>query len=431
MSSSAQPATRGLPPPSWEVRALPAGHWPSFYNAVLGAFHEPEPPEATELWRTVAEPQRCVVVEDRGIITGTAGAFSFRMTVPGGRLVDTAGVSLVSVHPTRRRRGILSALMQHQLESLHHQGESLAVLTASEAPIYGRFGYGIAARQLSLDIASRRVRLTMPSGPSDVELAAEDPDKALGSCEALYARQVPRRPGMLARADGWELLPLLDPPAWRHGASPLECVVARAAGEVVGYARYTVTVDWSRNNTAEGTLRVRDIEARDPLTYAALWRFLLETDLTSRVTAPNRPVDEPFLHLVSNVRHCTPTVLDSLYLRVVDVPIALTARTYASGMDLVLEIDDSLAPWNHGRWRLSGDITGAVCTRTNRAPDLSLDASALGSAYLGGVALTELAGAGRIREHRRGALTVATTAFASATAPWLPHAFCRSLLPRL
>ncbi|MEU2429655.1 GNAT family N-acetyltransferase [Streptomyces sp. NPDC007861] len=432
LSSSTQPVTRGLPPPSWEVRALAADRWPSFYAAVLGAFRETEPQEATDLWRSLAEPHRCVVIEDRGAIAGTAGAFSFRMTVPGGRLVDTAGVSMVSVQPDCRRRGVLSTLMRHQLESLQRLGEPLAVLTASEAPIYGRFGYGVAARQLSLDIASRRVRLTAPpSGETEVELTVEDPHKALAACEEFYAHQVPLRPAMLARSDGWELLPLLDPPAWRHGASPLECVVARMAGEVVGYARYTVAVDWSRTNTAEGTVRVRDIEARDPRAYAALWRFLLETDLTSRVIAVNRPVDDPFLHLVSDVRHCTPTVLDSLYVRVVDAPVALSARTYATGLDLVLEIEDALAPWNQGRWRLSGDGTGAVCTRTQGTPDLSLDASALGSAYLGGTTLTELAGAGRVREHRPGALTAATAAFASPTAPWLPHAFCRSLLPRL
>ncbi|MFZ3492048.1 GNAT family N-acetyltransferase [Streptomyces sp. 5.8] len=441
MSSSTQPFTRGLPPPPWEVRALPTDHWTSFYAAVLGAFHETEPDEVTDLWRTLAEPQRCVVVEDRGTIAGTAAVFSLRMTVPGGRLVDTAGVSMVSVQPACRRRGVLSTLMRHQLESLQRQGEPLAVLTASEAPIYGRFGYGVAARQLSLDIASRRVRTATPprgddgngngNGDPEIELTVEDPHKALGACEEFYARQVPLRPGMLTRADGWELLPLLDPPAWRQGASPLECVVARVDGEVVGYARYAVAVDWSRTNTAEGTVRVRDIEARDPRAYAALWRFLLETDLTSRVIFPNRPVDEPFLHLVSDVRHCTPTVLDSLYVRVVDAPVALTARTYAAGIDLVLEIEDPLAPWNQGRWRLTGDAAGAVCTRTYDAPDLSLDASALGSAYLGGITLTELAGAGRVREHRPGALPAATTAFASTVAPWLPYAFCRSLLPRM
>ncbi|MGW8954702.1 GNAT family N-acetyltransferase [Streptomyces sp. NPDC055709] len=431
MSSSTRTAAQGLPPPAWEVRTLPTDHWPSFYAAVLGAFHETEPQEATDLWQTLAEPQRCLVVQDRGAIAGTAGVFSFRMTVPGGRLADTAGVSMVSVQPSLRRRGVLSALMHHQLETLQHQGEPLAVLTASEAPIYGRFGYGVATRQLSLDIASRRVRLAPSAGDTGAVLTVEDPYKALDACEEFYARQVPLRPGMLTRADGWEHLPLLDPPAWRHGAAPLECVVARTAGKVVGYARYTVAVDWSRTNTAEGTVRVRDIEARDPRVYAALWRFLLETDLTSRVTAPNRPVDEPLLHLVSDVRHCTPTVLDSLYVRVVDAPVALTMRTYVTGIDLVLEIEDALAPWNQGRWRLSGDITGAVCTRTHSAPDLTLNASALGSAYLGGITLTELAGAGRVREHRPGALTTGTTAFASATAPWLPYAFCRSLLPRL
>ncbi|MCC2280988.1 GNAT family N-acetyltransferase [Streptomyces sp. ET3-23] len=430
MPASTELTARGLPPPAWEVQTLPATQWQTFYAAVLNAFHENEPAEATALWSSLTEPQRCSVVRDEGAIVGTAGIFSFRMTVPGNRLVETAGVSMVSVQPTHRRRGVLSALMRHQLESLHRQGEPLAILTASEAPIYGRFGYGIGARQLILDVQSRRVALAAPA-TGDVALTLEDPHKALAACEDLYARQVTGRPGMLTRATGWEHLPLLDPQSRHDGSYPLECVVARVDGEVAGYARYTVTVDWSRQNTAQGTVRLRDIEADNPRVYAALWRFLLETDLTSRVIAPNRPVDDPFLHLVSDVRHCTPTVLDSLYVRVIDAPVALAARSYAAQIDIVLEIEDAQAPWNQGRWRLTGDRTGAICTRTHDAPDLSLDASALGSAYLGGTTLTELAAAGRICAHRPDTLTTAATAFTSPVAPWLPHSFCRSLLPRL
>lgn len=431
MPMSTDLAARGLPPPPvWEVQALPATQWQDFYTAVLNAFHEGEPGEASSLWRSLAEPGRCLTVRDKGAIVGTAGIFSFQMAVPGRQVVKTAGVSLVSVQPTHRRRGVLSALMRHQLDSLRRQRVPLAVLTASEAPIYGRYGYGVAARQLSLDIHSRRVCLTAPA-PDGVTLTIEAPHKALAVCEEFYARQVPHRPGMLGRAPGWEHLPLLDPPSWRKGAYPLECVVARVGGEVAGYARYSVAVDWSHHNTAQGTVRVRDIEASDPRVYAALWRFLLETDLTSRVVAPNRPIDDALLHMVSDVRHCAPTVLDSLYVRVVDVPDALAARAYSAPVDTILEIEDAQAPWNQGRWHLTGDRTGAVCTRTDAAPDLTLDAAALGSAYLGGTTLTELAAAGRVHAHRPDTLAAATAAFTSPVAPWLPHSFCRSLLPRL
>ncbi|MER5561249.1 GNAT family N-acetyltransferase [Streptomyces sp. NPDC002506] len=432
MSTSTGLAARGLPPPpAWNVQALPAAQLPDFYAAVLDAFHESEPDEVSALWRGLAEPERCVVVRDEGAIVGTAGIFSFLMAVPGGQLVETAGVSMVSVQPTHRRRGVLSALMHHQLDSLQRVREPLAVLTASEAPIYGRFGYGVAARQLSLDIRSRHVGLRAPAPRDDIRLTVEAPHKALAVCERLYARQVPLRPGMLDRAPGWEELPLLDPPSWRDGGYPLECAVARLNGEVAGYTRYSVAVDWSRRNTARGTVRVRDLEASDPRVYAALWRFLLETDLTSRVVAPNRPVDDALLHLVSDVRQCAPTVLDSLYVRIVDAPAALTARTYAAPVSVVLEIEDAQAPWNRGRWQLTGDRTGAVCTRTEAEPDLTLDAAALGSAYLGGTTLTELAAAGRVRAHRPDVLAGTTAAFTSPVAPWLPHSFCRSLLSRL
>lgn len=210
--------------PARDVRALLPGQWDAFYATVLDAFHESEPAEATALWRRLAEPERCVVVRDGAQLVAAAGIFTFRMSVPGGHLVPTAGVSMVGVRPTHRRRGILADLMRHQLESLQRQGEPLAVLTASEAPIHERFGYGAAARRLSLDIQSRRVSLRTPAATGErtdeITLTLEDPYEALEITEELYARQVPARPGMLARAPGWEHLPLLDPPAARAGARP-------------------------------------------------------------------------------------------------------------------------------------------------------------------------------------------------------------------
>ncbi|WP_369216675.1 GNAT family N-acetyltransferase [Streptomyces flavofungini] len=406
-----------------DLRGLAKDEWDAWYRQLDVAFGGvPESDDERELWRSLTECARSIGVWDGETCVGSAGAFSFRLSVPGGALVDAAGVTMVGVAATHRRRGILTSMMRKQLDDVRALGEPVAVLTASEPAIYGRFGYGAATQQLKADIDTARVRLSVPPGTDDVALRYAQPADVHEACEALYARAVPGRPGMLARQPGWERLGLLDPKDDRDGASPLQCVVAERAGELVGYARYRVKPEWDFKGP-KGVVRLGDIEALDPAAYAALWRFLFDIDLTSSVLAGNRPADDPLFHLVSDVRRCDVTVRDSLHVRLVDVGAALAARTYRTPLDVVIEVDDAFCPWNAGRWRLTGDPKGASCDRTDDAPDLALSVRELGAAYLGGTTLTSLAAAGRVRELRGGALTESSLAFGSDVAPWLPHGF--------
>ncbi|WP_447037442.1 GNAT family N-acetyltransferase [Streptomyces sp. DSM 118878] len=406
-----------------DLRVLAKDEWDTWYQALDVAFGGvPESPDEQELWQSLTERERSIGVWDGEACVGTAGSFSFRLTVPGGALVDAAGVTMVGVAATHRRRGILTSMMRRQLDDVRALGEPLAVLTASEPAIYGRFGYGAATQQAKADIDTARVRLSTPAGTDDVELRYAKPADVHEACEELYARAVPGRPGMLARQPGWERLGLLDPKENRAGASPLQCVVAERGGELIGYVRFCVKPEWDAKGP-KGVVHLRDIEALDPAAYAALWRFLFGIDLTSSVLANNLPVDDPLLHLVSDVRRCDVSVRDSLYVRLVDVGAALAARTYQIPLDVVLDVEDAFCPWNAGRWRLTGDAKGASCDRTEDAADLALSVRELGAAYLGGTSLTSLAGAGRVRELRRGALAEASPAFGSDVAPWLPHGF--------
>lgn len=407
-----------------ELRALRPDEWDDWYGTLELAFGGiTEAHEERELWRDLTECERSVGAWDGDTCVGTSGAFSFRLSVPGGALVDVPAVTMVSVAPTHRRRGLLTSMMRRQLDDVRGRGEPFAVLTASEPAIYGRFGYGAASQQLLAAIDTTQVRLSVPPGTDDVTLRLAAPAAVLAQCEAVYARQVRRRPGMPARQPGWERQGLLDPESNRNGASPLQCVVAERAGEVVGYARYQLKPDWDLSGP-KGTVRVWALDALDPAGYAALLRFLCGIDLTSTVELRNRPVDDPLLQLVSDVRRCDLRVRDSLYVRLVDVGAALEARTYRAPVDVVLDVEDAFCPWNQGRWRLTGDPKGATCRRADDEPaDLALSVRELGAAYLGGVSLTALAAAGLVREEREGALAEAATAFGSDVAPWLPHGF--------
>jgi predicted acetyltransferase len=406
-----------------DLRVLRQDDWDEWYDNLIRAFGGiPESAEERALWRELTDTDRSLGAWDDDTCVGTAGAFAFRLTVPGGAAVPAAGVTMVSVAATHRRRGVLRSMMRRQLDDVRSWGEPLAILTASEPEIYGRFGYGVGTYHVNTEIDTTRVRLSVPPGTDDVRLRYVAPAEALDACEAVYARLVPGRAGMVARVPGWERLGLLDPQSEREGASPLQCVLAERGGEVVGYARFRIKAGWEAAGP-KGTVVVRDLYALDPAGHAALWRFLFDIDLTSKVTARARPVDEAWQHMVSDVRRCSLLVRDSLHIRLVDVGAALQARSYQAPVDVVLDVEDAFCPWNSGRWRLTGDPKGASCARTEEAPDLALTVRELGSAYLGGVTLDSLAAAGRVRELRQGALTEASVAFACTVPPWLPHGF--------
>ncbi|MFC9485256.1 GNAT family N-acetyltransferase [Streptomyces hydrogenans] len=406
-----------------ELRVLDPSEWDRWFEALELAFGGvPEQPEERALWRDLTECERSLAVWDGGRAVATAGAFSFRLTVPGGASVPAAGVTMVSVAGTHRRQGILTSMMRRQLDDVRALGEPLAVLTASEAVIYGRFGYGAASRAQRAVIDTTRVRLDVPAGTDAVTLRMVPLAESSAVTEAVYARMVPRRPGMLARRPGWERLPLLDPPGAREGASARLCVLAERGGEVVGYAFYAIKPEWSWAG-ADGSVTVHELYGLDPAAEAALWRFLCSVDLTGKVKVNSAPVDAAWQHLVSDVRRCEPTEREALFARLVEVGAALEARTYRAPVDVVFEVEDAFCPWNAGRWRLSGDAKGAVCSRTSDAADLALSVRELGAAYLGGTSLAALASAGRVTELREGALTEASLAFGSDAAPWLPHGF--------
>ncbi|KOT35241.1 hypothetical protein ADK41_24950 [Streptomyces caelestis] len=405
------------------LRVLHPDDWDKWYANLVRAFGGgEEADEERELWKALTEHDRSLGVWDGDECVGTAGAFSFRLTVPGGDSVPAAGVTGVSVAATHRRRGVLRTMMRRQLDDVRSWGEPLAVLTASEPAIYGRFGYGAATFQLNAEIDTDRTRLSVPPGTDGVRVRYAAPADVLDRCEAVYARLVPGRPGMLARQPGWERLGMLDPAGGRDGASPLQGVVAERDGETVGYAWFRVKGDYGPAGH-EGSVVLRALAALDPAAEAALWRFLFGIDLTSRLVVRARPVDEAWQYMVSDIRRCRPETRDALYVRLVDVGAALQARTYRAPVDVVFEVEDAFCPWNAGRWRLSGDAKGASCERTGDPADLALSVRELGAAYLGGVSLTALAAAGRVDESRRGALAEASLAFGSDPAPWLPHGF--------
>jgi predicted acetyltransferase len=373
------------------------------------------PTEATAVrFARVLRPERMHVAEEGGAVVGGASAFEFQLTVPGA-VVAAAGVTVVGVLPTHRRRGILTQLMRAQLEDVHERGEPLACLWASEGTIYGRFGYGPAA--LCGEIELHKVYGSFRSQPQHGgKFRLVEDDEALELLPPVYARVAAETPGMFARArEWWEGRVLADPPERRDGAGELARVVLERDGQTIGYALYHLKMEWDAGSST-GQVHVDEAMGVSPEATAGIWRHLLDIDWMERLHAWLLPVDHPLFLLLEHPRRMRFRVGDSLWVRLVDVGAALAARARSGDGDVVLEVADAFCPWNNGRYALSG-------TRTTEGAGLRLDVSDLASVYLGGFTFAQLLRAGRVEEVVTGSVDRADACFRSDRAPWCPEIF--------
>jgi predicted acetyltransferase len=365
-----------------------------------------------ELERTLA------AVDDGGAIVGGAGSFSLRLTVPGGATLPTAGVTIVGVLPTHRRQGILRSMMRVQLDDVHQRGEPLAALWASEETIYGRYGYGLASLVLQFEIA--RLHGAFRPGVKRVgSVRFVEPDEAATLLPPVYEAVRRVTPGMLERVPSWwEHRLLADPPEFRFGGSPKHIAVLEVDGEPKAYAIYRLHVSFGTLGP-ETKLRTIEVIGSTPTAASSIWRYLLDVDWTQAVSAGLQPIDSPLFLLLARPNLSAPTILDGLWVRLVDVGAALSGRTYAGDGAVVFDVRDDFCAWNEGRWKLEGGEAG----RTSEDADLSLDVADLASAYLGGFTFRELANAGRVAELREGAIARADELFRTDVAPWCPEIF--------
>jgi predicted acetyltransferase len=395
-----------------EMRAALSPIWHYFGRAV------PSDEQVGSLAR-VMPADRLHAAWDGARVVGGAGVFPFEMTVPGGRVVRAAGVTVVGVMPTHRRRGVLRAMMRAQLDACRAHGEPVAYLWASEDGIYGRFGYGMGSLTAEIDVAHER-----SSYHATPEPFGETRLVPLGEAEALVApvweRVVAVTPGMFARSPAWWQARTLADPEWRRGrGGELRCVVLESGGRSRAYALYRVNPMLERG-VQTGTLDVVEALGDSPGATRAIWRFLLDVDWTARVRASLLPIDHPLVLLMAEPRRLRVSLRDGLWVRLIDVGAALVARTYAPTDPVVIEVGDEFCPWNQGRWRVSA---GAV-ERTREPADLSGDVTALGSVYLGGFTWTQLARSLRVTELRPRGLARADALFTrSDPAPWCPEIF--------
>jgi predicted acetyltransferase len=372
--------------------------------------------EGVSDFRRVLPPDRVHAAFDGEDAVGTAGAYPFQMTIPGGQ-VPTAGITIVGVSPTHRRKGILTGLMKQLLERAHERSEPLAALWVAEETIYGRFGCGVGA--INGEIRIDREHAHYRRHWDRLEARQVSHEQALESFPPVYERVAPASIGMFARSrDWWEVRQLGDREHDRRGAGPLVRVLFRRDGEAVGYALYRHRTEW-REGRSTSTLEVKEAIGADLGATAAVWRYLFDIDLMAEIHAEYVPIDHPLFFLLAEPRRLRYRVADGIWARLVDVETALRARSFASGELLLLEIRDSFCSWNEGCYRIEeGEVSRAA-----GEPDLRLDVRELASVFLGGFSFTQLARAGLVEKLRPGGAACADRLFTTPAAPWCPEMF--------
>jgi predicted acetyltransferase len=390
-----------------------------FARAVGAHFFEDESEERQQRWvdRIVSSDQYSAwVVRDGAQIVGNLGVHLVDLSVPGGARIGNAAVTAVGVAQTHRRRGILRTLMTACLDEAAERGDPVATLYASEAAIYGRFGFGVCTQTLRFRI-DRGVTFRDPVDPTLVRPLPVD--EALEAVRPVFEGLRDQRASVGFGGQGrWELSFVDDPPDARDGMSARRLVHVPGRG----YATYRIKGDWD-DFTPKGTVHVRDLVATDPEAEAALWQHVCDVDLTTRVEAWLRAVDDPLPQLLVDQARTRPSFDPPVYSRLLDVPAALQARTYGLEARTVFRVHDATRDQT-GTFRLEVGPDGASCQKAgDREPELELDIETLSSVWLGGVRTTQLLDARRVVEHRPGAAAAFDRLLATDRAPWTPFMF--------
>lgn len=360
---------------------------------------------------TLLEPGRTIGVFIGEQLVGTADAATGELTLPGGALVGHAAVTHIGVLPSFTRQGIATDLVRHQLRDFAERGEVVATLRASEATIYGRYGYGMASSMQTVEVATARAALRPGVGAGGPVRLIEAAD-AWDVLPRVCREHRPSRPGTVGRSSVW----------WQSlrartesSPGPSYIAVHGEPGSESGFARYRPldTEKWFISD--QRTIAVEDFFAPTLDAYLGLLRFLLGLDLVDRVVFWMLPIDDPLPGLLVDRRAAkVAAVYDETWLRVVDVEKALTARSYLGDRAVTIAVNDALVPRNSATFAITGD--GAE--PTDQRPQLHVDIEGLGAAMLGGTTWRSLAASGLAHADDPAALEAADRLFAVPEAPF-------------
>lgn len=379
--------------------------WAALCHADGRAFGVAYTPEMIERARPIHDVSRFELAFDGKQIVAVVGAYSLKVTVPGGGQLPMGGLTWVSTATTHRRQGLLSRLMARTLDDIDRRGEPVAMLAASEGGIYERYGFGVASQVRVTAIDRRLVQLRPEFQPRRGTVRFVEGDAALNHLADVWSRFHRLRAGEVDRSDAWHQH-LLELRAIPQGAlSPCFYVAHRD-----GCATYRIEEQWNDGRPAHN-MRIIELVATTDEAHAALWHTLLGVDLVGVISSRQVPIDDPLPYLLTDPRALQTTALnDGIWVNIRNVATCMSARRYGVEDRLVVEVDG-------GRWAIDGGPDGAVCTRVRSKPDLVTDLASIGALLLGGVRPSLLASGRRLEARSSEALRRGDAFFLTSPAP--------------
>lgn len=395
------------------IRTIHDDEIAEYRGALMGVFggDADDDPNGSARFRALIDCSQAWAAFDGKHIVATTATFNLEMAVPGGTL-PMAGLTHVTVRPTHRRRGLLRELMACHLADAKTRGFAVSGLWASEAKIYRRFGYGLAAIHDEVTIQNAHAVNFIDGGQRD-ELAWIDEAEARAVMPGIYDAATLQRPGVLRRtATWWHERRFLEAPFVRKGASRRRHVLAVRGGTPVGYVTYRHRGGLGGQNSAVEIVELLGVDQR---AEATLWQFVMRVDLFPTVKWSNAPRDVALPWMVDDWRHIARSCADNVWLRIEDVSTALVARRYAVDANLRFAVDGTT-------YELQVHNGQGQCVAVQAAAELTIDRAALGSLYLGSVPASQLAAAGWLVGDAA-VIARAEALFAWPVAAWCPEIF--------
>lgn len=348
-----------------------------------GAFGD----EADNIVRNSQRPEWTLCAFDGATMATSFAAFPFTIRANGGTL-SYAGVTAVGTRPEYRRRGLLRKIMTRAFAEQRERGQCVSGLWASQAAIYQRYGYAAmgALRRYQVDTVDIRF---YDGDEGSLEVRRFARTEALDTMKDLYRTFVKDRFGYLHRAQTMWIDTVLGEDSQ---SGPLWIGVAyTAAGEACGYVVYSLRSDKVKHAARGQEIVIRDLVWLNTDAYRSLWRYIAMHDLVGRVVWENAPIDDPLLELLQEPRMLHTQDTEPSWFRIVDVEQALANRGYDSTGEVVIAIDDdSLAPWNAGRWHLHAEAGEVHVSATQRSADVHTTVKCLAAMFTGARRATDL-----------------------------------------
>ena len=408
---------------SFELRQIRPDEWPAFVSRISDAFGNI--PTADEFTVPPLHAlERCVGAFNKsGVLIGTGVNHAMQLTLPGGARVPVGGVAGISVSPTHRRQGVMSAVIDWLIADAMDRGEVASVLTASEGSIYWKRGYGPATWAMTAEVTAGSSLYPPASGGASTSGSLRminDPTVATAAMADIHERASCARPGSISRpAHLWrEVFQSYtdDNAHWRL------VVHASSDGTDDGYAFYGMVGEWSTHSVSEQFAVVHELVSTGSVPHRALWEHLLSLDLSKGVKVTRIGLHDPIRLLLDDPRSLRVTGSpDRLWVRPLDVQRLFSARTLGDAGQVVIQLTGPSDAKGHTRFMLSAD--GCEPLGHDRTPDLVMSSAGLGAVSLGGTSAVDLVGVGRIEEMTNGAAATLDALLRTSPSPMMTTAF--------